>query len=175
KVKINYCAPRELLSLPGVGRNLSDAILDLRDSKGNLCLEDLAQVRYLNVTPELIAMIDFEPYDANPLPSSEQDPTMPMISRVDQAIASSNLRGPPAQYTNSVSFASTTEGRIPTDFRDSSYTMGQSLQTNVPPQGFMPGSHDRGSSNYNVPTGEPSYQSRYSQHLVESFTIELYV
>ena len=123
-----------MLSLPRIGRNLPDAMLDLRDSKRNLCREDLSQVHYLNVPPELIAMIDFEPYDANLLPSPEQDPIMSMISRIDQAIASSNLRVPPAQSTSPVSFPNTNQGRIPTTgIGDSSYTMGQSLPAHSPP------------------------------------------
>ena len=122
-------------------------------------------------------MIDFEPYAANPTPSQEQDPVTPMLSRIDQAIASSNLRCPPPQYTSSP-FGNTNEGsgRIPTTYtmgvspRDSSYTMGQSMQANAPPQGYMPGNQDyRISQNYGASTYESSYQPRYSQQSDRSF------
>lgn len=102
KVKINFCAPRELLSLPGIGRSLCDAILDLRESKGNIKLEDLAQVKHLQLSLNLVERLDFEPYEplpqASPTSDSSRKTQDDMLSRVDQAIASSNLRGPPSCY-----------------------------------------------------------------------------
>lgn len=102
KVKINFCAPRELLSLPGIGRSLCDAILDLRESKGNIKLEDLAQVNHLKLSLNLVERLDFEPYEPLPSTSPASDQSRKnqddMLSRVDQAIASSNLRGPPSYY-----------------------------------------------------------------------------
>ena len=103
KIKINFCAPTELLHLPGIGKNLCDAILDLRESKGNLRMEDLAQVRHLNVTPQLLQRIDFEPYDLESSEISQSEQIMPMLSRIDQAIANVNLRVPPAHYLAPVS------------------------------------------------------------------------
>ena len=95
KLKINYCAPREFLKLPGIGKSLCDALFDLRESKGNISLEDLVHLKHLQVTSQLLDSIDFEPYD-------ERGPEGPrpeeMMSRVDQLIRNSRLRGPPPQY-----------------------------------------------------------------------------
>ena len=92
KVKINYCSPRELMNLPGIGRALTDAILNLRDRLGNIKPEDLEQIQYLSVTQTLLDQIDFEPYappgTINPISSTV---TMnPMASTVDQVIAKSS-------------------------------------------------------------------------------------
>ena len=102
KVKINYCSPRELMNLPGIGRALTDAILNLRDRLGNIKPEDLEQIQYLSVTQTLLDQIDFEPYappgTINPISSTV---TMnPMASTVDQVIAKSSLAGPPPKYLN---------------------------------------------------------------------------
>ena len=42
------------MSLPGIGAKVADKILELRDAKGDLELDDLNQVPYLRLTPQLI-------------------------------------------------------------------------------------------------------------------------
>ena len=101
KVKINFCAPRELMSLPGIGRSLCDTVLDLRESKGNIKLEDLIHIKHLQLSSNLLEKLDFEPYQAVLQASSESEVSKKnqnMSSRIDEAIASSNLRGPPLHY-----------------------------------------------------------------------------
>jgi predicted DNA-binding helix-hairpin-helix protein len=44
----------ELMSLPGIGAKGADKILEIREVKGDLELEDLSQVPYLRLTPQLI-------------------------------------------------------------------------------------------------------------------------
>jgi hypothetical protein len=39
------------MSLPGIGAKVADKILELRDAKGDLELDDLNQVPYLRLTP----------------------------------------------------------------------------------------------------------------------------
>ena len=95
KVKINFCAPRELMSLPGIGRQLCDSIMDLREAKGNITLDDLVRVKYLQVTEQLVAKLDFEPYQVGP---STDTSTEDVYARIGQAINNSRLRGPPSQY-----------------------------------------------------------------------------
>ena len=85
RVKINYCGPRELCNLPGIGRNLSDAICDLRDSKGDLTPDDLSQVKHLHVTQALLDKIDFQPFSPTTPTSSQVNMSQDqMIARVDQ-------------------------------------------------------------------------------------------
>ena len=50
------------MSLPGVGVKVADKILEIREAKGNLQLEDLRHVPYLKLTPQLIRCLDFAPF-----------------------------------------------------------------------------------------------------------------
>jgi predicted DNA-binding helix-hairpin-helix protein len=54
RVLINYCSIEELMSLPGVGAKGADKILEMREAKGDLELEDLSHVPYLRLIPQLI-------------------------------------------------------------------------------------------------------------------------
>jgi predicted DNA-binding helix-hairpin-helix protein len=55
RVLINFCSIEELMSLPGVGAKGADKILEMREAKGDLELEDLSHVPYLtSIVPELI-------------------------------------------------------------------------------------------------------------------------
>jgi DNA uptake protein ComE-like DNA-binding protein len=42
RVLINFCSIEELMSLPGVGAKGADNILEMREAKGDLELEDLS-------------------------------------------------------------------------------------------------------------------------------------
>ena len=54
RVLINVCFIEELMSLPGIGPKGVNKILESRDAKGDLELEDLNQVPYLRLTPQFI-------------------------------------------------------------------------------------------------------------------------
>jgi hypothetical protein len=43
----------------GIGAKGADKILEIREAKGDLELEDLSQVPYLRLTPQLIKCLDF--------------------------------------------------------------------------------------------------------------------
>jgi predicted DNA-binding helix-hairpin-helix protein len=58
RVLINYCSIEGLMSLPGVGAKGADKILEMRDAKGDLELEDLSHVPYLRLTSQLIRCLD---------------------------------------------------------------------------------------------------------------------
>ena len=47
----NICSIEELMSLPGIGAKVADKILELREAKVDLELDDLNQVPYLRLTP----------------------------------------------------------------------------------------------------------------------------
>ena len=51
------------MSLPRIGVKGADKILELREAKGDLELEDLNQVPYLRLTPQLIKCLDFTPFE----------------------------------------------------------------------------------------------------------------
>jgi DNA uptake protein ComE-like DNA-binding protein len=61
-VLINYCSIEELMSLPGVGAKGADKILEMRETKGDLELEDLSHVPYLRLTPTANLMLIFYPF-----------------------------------------------------------------------------------------------------------------
>ena len=63
RVLINFCSIEELMSLPGVGAKGADNILEMREAKGDLELEDLWHVPYLRLTPQLIKCLDVTPFD----------------------------------------------------------------------------------------------------------------
>jgi predicted DNA-binding helix-hairpin-helix protein len=60
---INICSIEELMSLPGIGAKGADKILELREAKGDLELDDLNQVPYLRLTPQLIDCLDFTSFE----------------------------------------------------------------------------------------------------------------
>ena len=51
------------MSLHGIGAKGADKILAMRETKGDLELEDLSQVPYLRLTPQLIKCLDFIPFE----------------------------------------------------------------------------------------------------------------
>ena len=51
------------MSLPGVGVKVADKILEMREAKGDLELEDLRHVPYIKLTPQLIRCLDFAPFE----------------------------------------------------------------------------------------------------------------
>ena len=59
RVLINYCSIEEMMSLPGVRVKVADKILEMREAKGDLELEDLSHVPYLRLTPQLIRCLAF--------------------------------------------------------------------------------------------------------------------
>jgi hypothetical protein len=63
RVLINFCSIEELMSLPGIGAKGADKILEMREAKGDLELEDLSHVPYLRLTPQLIKCLDFTPFE----------------------------------------------------------------------------------------------------------------
>jgi hypothetical protein len=62
-VLINFCSFVELMPLPGIGAKGADKILEMREAKGDLELEDLNHVPYLRLTPQLIKCLDFTPFE----------------------------------------------------------------------------------------------------------------
>jgi predicted nucleic acid-binding OB-fold protein len=54
------------MSLPGIGAKVADKILELREAKVDLELDDLNQVPYLRLTPQLIKCLDFTSFDRVP-------------------------------------------------------------------------------------------------------------
>lgn len=51
------------MSVPGVGPKVAEKILELREAKGDLELEDLKHVPYIRLTPPLLRCLDFSPFD----------------------------------------------------------------------------------------------------------------
>jgi predicted DNA-binding helix-hairpin-helix protein len=51
------------MSLPGIGAKGADKILELRKAKEDLELDDLNQVPYLRLTPQLIDCLDFTSFE----------------------------------------------------------------------------------------------------------------
>ena len=51
------------MSLPGGGAKGSDNILEMREAKVDLELEDLRHVPYLRIIPQLIRCLDFTPFE----------------------------------------------------------------------------------------------------------------
>jgi predicted DNA-binding helix-hairpin-helix protein len=60
----DLCSIEELMSLPGVGARGADTILEMREAKGDLELEDLSHVPYLRLTPQLIKCLDFTSFES---------------------------------------------------------------------------------------------------------------
>jgi hypothetical protein len=57
--------------LSGIGAKGADNILELREAKGDLELDDLNQVPYLRITPQLIECLDFTSFENKELEKGE--------------------------------------------------------------------------------------------------------
>jgi Holliday junction resolvasome RuvABC DNA-binding subunit len=63
RVFINNCSIEELMTVPGIGAKVADKILELREAKGDLELDDLNQVPYLKITQPLLDSWDFTSFE----------------------------------------------------------------------------------------------------------------
>jgi predicted DNA-binding helix-hairpin-helix protein len=86
RVLINVCSIEELMSLPGIGAKGADNILELREAKGDLELEDLNQVPYLRLTPQLINCLDFTSFEDKEGLGSLYDRHRERVRSVDQLV-----------------------------------------------------------------------------------------
>ena len=59
RVHINSATFHELLSIPGVGAGIEAKILEFRDDKGILELEDLREVHFMRITDAVMEAIYF--------------------------------------------------------------------------------------------------------------------
>ena len=86
RVLINICSNEELMSLPGIGAKGVDKILELREAKGDLELDDLNQVPYLRITQQLIDCLDFTSFDNKEGVGSLNDRHRERVRSVDKLI-----------------------------------------------------------------------------------------
>jgi predicted DNA-binding helix-hairpin-helix protein len=86
RVLINYCSIEELLSLPGVGAQGADEILEMREAKGDLELEDLSHVPYLRLIPQLIRCFAFAPFEEGERRGSLDERHRERVRSVDQLV-----------------------------------------------------------------------------------------
>ena len=118
-----------------------------RESKGNIKLEDLIHVKHLQHSSNLLEKLDFEPYEAVSQASSESEASKKnqnMSSRIDETIASSNLRGPPLHFLT------------PSTSSDSRKGQGTTQGSGPPTSGYGP---SQGYTSYTAdPTMGPSGQ-----------------
>jgi hypothetical protein len=94
RVLINVCSIEELMSLPGIGAKGVDKILELREAKGDLELEDLNQVPYLRLTPQLINCLDFTSFEDKEGLGSLYDRHRERVRSVDQLVEKWEGTGP---------------------------------------------------------------------------------
>ena len=90
--------------------------MDLKEAKGNITLDDLVRVKYLQVTQKLVAKLDFEPYQVGP---SSNKSTEDVYAQIYQAINNSRLRGPLSQHQTPL-----TPGRQPPNMQGGSSDLG---------------------------------------------------
>ena len=82
------------MSLPGVGVKGADKILEMREAKGNLELEDFSQVPYLRLTPQLIKCLDFTPFEEGERKEFLEERHRERVRRVDQLVEEWEGTGP---------------------------------------------------------------------------------
>ena len=74
------------MSLPGIGAKRADTILELREAKGDLELDDLNQVPYLRITQQLIDCLDFTSFENKEGVGSLYDRHRERVRSVDKLI-----------------------------------------------------------------------------------------
>ena len=86
RVFINNCSIEELMSVPGIGAKVADKILELREAKGDLELDDLNQVPYLRITQPLLDSLDFTSFENKEGMGSPYDRHRERVRSVDKLI-----------------------------------------------------------------------------------------
>ena len=94
RVLINFCSIEELMSLPGIWAKGADKILEMREAKGDLELEDLSQVPYLRLTPQLIKCLNFTPFEDKEGLGSLDERHRERVRSVDQLVEKWEGTGP---------------------------------------------------------------------------------
>ena len=86
RIFINNCSIEELMSVPGIGEKVADKILELREAKGDLELDDLNQVPYLRITQPLLDSLDFTTFENKEGMGSLYDRHRERVRSVDKLI-----------------------------------------------------------------------------------------
>ena len=74
------------MSVPGIGAKVADKILELREAKGDLELDDLNQVPYLRITQPLLDCLDFTSFESKEGRGSLYDRHRERVRSVDKLI-----------------------------------------------------------------------------------------
>ena len=74
------------MSVPGIGAKGADKILELREAKGDLELDDVNQVPSLRITPQLLDCLDFTPFENKEGVGSLYDLHRERVRSVDKLI-----------------------------------------------------------------------------------------
>ena len=74
------------MSVPGIGAKEADRILELREAKGDLELDDLNQVPYLRITPQLLDCLDLTSFEKKEGVGSLYDRHRERVRSVDKLI-----------------------------------------------------------------------------------------
>ena len=82
------------MSLPGVGPKGVDKILEMRETKGDLELEDLSHVPYLRLTPPLIRCLYFTHFEEGERRGSLDERHRERVRSVDQLVEEWEGTGP---------------------------------------------------------------------------------
>ena len=74
------------MPLPGIGKKGADKFLELREAKGDLELENLNQVPYLRLIPQLIKCLDITPFEDKEGLGSLYERHRERVRNVDQLV-----------------------------------------------------------------------------------------
>jgi hypothetical protein len=74
------------MSVPGIEAKVADKILELREAKGDLELDDLKQVPYLRITQRLLDCLDFTSFESKEGNGSLYDLHRERVRSVDKLI-----------------------------------------------------------------------------------------
>ena len=74
------------MSVPGIGAKVADKILELREAKGDLELNDLNQVPYFRISPQLLDCLDFTSFENEEGVGSLYDRHRERVRSVDKLI-----------------------------------------------------------------------------------------
>ena len=58
---INFCSAQELMVLPRVGKKIAKTVVKFRDFTGNITPDNIFDINKLNLSDEVLNMIDFTP------------------------------------------------------------------------------------------------------------------
>ena len=116
KIPINLASEAELRSLPGIGPRTARAVIEYRETVGQIDEHNLANIPYIRISRELLDLIDFSVDGSGRIIRQQAE-----IDQITDAIDRANLRGPSCIQPINTGLSYPTMGGLSPGYRYSTF------------------------------------------------------